>query len=324
VMILKREAVVPGSIVFRWYDRARADEILNTWTVDELQRRLEAGKGRQGDQPVGKSGIATTDSLEKLLTDWQRQGYGAERISQAPAERASDRLLRYELICDACTQAEWRAKEAFFLRHMNGLRAGSGAASEPPPSLEAAELEERYAASREGRLRWQDWPALSQALERLNWDSWRETFRASYEMDKPTRQIGVERALGENYAAFEELKVRLSEGEEHGWALAIYNANDERLPFPAPPILMEAMRQTEREVAQAQHEAEATLARRRRFQRIVVPILLIVVFLLLSFIFTQSIIGGLIGTGLIVLIIGTVILFLIRQPGTNGIIHDHH
>lgn len=315
---------MPGSIVFRWYDRARADDIVSIWTVEQLLTRLEAQSANKDDQPLGRPGIATTDSLEKLLADWQRQGYGGERISQVPAERASDRLLCYELICDACTQAEWRAKEAFFSRHINGLRGAIGEATSALPLLQPDELEERYAASREGRFHWQEWPALDEALERLTWERWQETFRASYELDKPTRRAGVERALRENYAAFEELKQRLQEGEQQGWALTIYDANDERLPFPPPTLLMEAVRQTEAEVAEARRAAEATLARRRRLQRVIVPIVLIAVFLLLSFIFTQSIIGGLVGTGLILLIIVIVVLLIIRQPGGNGTIHDHH
>ena len=315
---------MPGSIVFRWYDRAQADQIYSDWTVEQVQARLEADASDKSTRRLGKPDAATTDSLERLLIDWRVQGRERERISQIPAERASDKLLRYELICDACTQAEWQAKEAFFLRHVNGLRGGIGEGVTDLTLLEPAELEARYAASREGRFRWQDWPALNEAMERLEWERWRESFRYSYELDKPTRKAGVERTLREHYTGFEELKRLLGEGEQHGWALAVYNSNDERLPFPAPPILTEAMRQTEAEVADARREAEATLARRRRFQRIVVPIVLIAVFLLLSFIFTQSLIGGLVGTGLIVLIIGAVIFLIIRQPGGNGTAHDHH
>ena len=315
---------MPGSIVFRWYDRAQADEIYSAWTVGQLQTRLEADAAGKSAQKLGKPGAGATESLERLLSDWRAEGRAEERISQIPAERASDKLLRYELICDACTQAEWQAKEAFFLRHVNGLRGGIGAEVTGLALLEPAELETRCADSREGRFRWQNWPALNEALERLEWERWRETFRYSYELDKPTRKAGVERTLREHFTAFEELKRLLEEGERHGWALAIYDSNDERLPFPAPPILAEALRQTEAEVAEARREAEATLARRRRFQRIVVPIVLIAVFLLLSFIFTQSIIGGLVGTGLIILIIGVVLLLIIRQPGGNGTTHDHH
>jgi hypothetical protein len=323
-MALSREVNVPGSIVFRWYDRARADDMVSTWTVEQLLARLEAENAGKIEQPLGRPGVATSDSLRQLLEEWQRQGYTGERISQVPAERASDKLLRYELICDACTQAEWRAKEAFFLRHVNGLRGGMSESSSGLTLLESAELEQRYAASREGRFRWQEWPALNEALERLTWERWQETFRASYELDKPTRRAGVERVLRENYAAFEELQQRLAEGEQQGWALTIYDANDERLPFPPPPMLMDAVRQTEAEVAEARREAEATLARRRRFQRVVVPIVLIAVFLLLSFIFTQSILGGVVGTGLILLIIAIVIFLTIRQPGGNRTSHDHH
>jgi hypothetical protein len=315
---------VPGSIVFRWYNRAQADEIYSVWTVEQLQARLEADAAGKSAERLGKQGAGATESLERLLTDWRAEGRAEERISQIPAERASDKLLRYELICDACTQSEWQAKEAFFLRHVNGLRGGIGAEVTGLRLLEPAELEARYADSREGRFRWQDWPALNEALERLEWERWRETFRYSYELDKPTRKAGVERTLREHFTAFEDLRRLLKEGEQHGWALVIYDSNDERLPFPAPPILAEAVRQTEAEVAEARREAEATMARRRRFQRIVVPIVLIAVFLLLSFIFTQSIVGGLVGTGLIVLIIGVVLLLIIRQPGGNGTAHDHH
>lgn len=315
---------MPGSIVFRWYNRAQADEIYSGWTVEQLQARLEADAASKSKQRLGKPGAATTDSLGRLLTDWRAQGREGELISQILTDKSSEKLLRYELICDACTQAEWQAKEAFFLRHINGLRGGIGDSVTDLALLEPAELEQCCAASREGRFRWQDWPALNEALERLEWERWRETFRYSYELDKPTRKAGVDRTLREHFEAFEELKRLLEEGERQGWALAIYDSNDERLPFPAPPILDEAVRQTEAEVAEARREAEATLARRRRFQRIVVPIVLIVVFLLLSFIFTQSIVGGLIGTGLIVLIIAAVILLIIRQPGGSGTTHDHH
>lgn len=315
---------MPGSIVFRWYDRAQADEIYGGWTVEQLQARLEADASGKSTQRLGKPGAGATDSLERLLIEWRAQGRERELISHIPTEQSSEKLLRYELICDACTQAEWQAKEAFFLRHVNGLRGGIGEGASGLTLLEPAELEARYAASREGRFRWQDWPALNEALERLEWERWRETFRYSYELDKPTRKAGVDRTLREHFTAFEELKRALEEGERQGWALAIYDSNDERLPFPAPLILSEAVRQTEAEVAEARREAEATLARRRRFQRIVVPIVLIVVFLLLSFIFTQSIVGGLVGTGLIVLIIGAVLFLLVRQPGRNGTTHDHH
>jgi hypothetical protein len=303
---------VPGSIVFRWYDRTRADEIYSAWTVGQTLARLEADKANDGAQPpLGKPGVATTDSLERLLADMRARGYGETPIRQLPTERASDALLHYELICDACTQAEWRAKEAFIIRHFSGLRADGGQEASRA-YLAPAELEEQYKASREGRFRWREWSALTEALERLEWSRWEKTFRASYEADKATRKEGVERALRENYAAAEELRQRLQEGEQHGWALVVYNANDERLPFPPPPILMDAVRQTEEEVAQARRAAEATLARRQRFQRIVVPIILVVVFLLLSFFFTQSLLGGLIGTVLIILIIAAVVYLIIR------------
>ncbi len=303
---------MPGSIVFRWYDRAQADDIASAWTVGQLLARLEADKARSGSQPpLGKPGAATTESLEGLLTDMQARGYGNTLIRQLPAERASDPLLHYELICDACTQAEWSAKDAFFIRHVSGLRVKPGQAMSAG-YLSLADLEAQYAASREGRFRWRDWPALTEALERLDWTHWQETFRASYEADKATRKAGVERALRDNYAAVEELRQHLKEGEQHGWALVVYNANDERLPFPPPQFLMEAVRQTEAEVEQARREAEAMLARRRRFQRVVVPIVLLTVFLLLSFLFTQSILGGLIGTALIVLIIAAVVYLMIR------------
>jgi hypothetical protein len=304
---------VPGSIVFRWYGRAQADDIYNTWTVRQLRARLETEQASgEGQSPLGKPGVATTESLERLLADWQAQGYTDARICQIPAERASDRLLRYELICDACTQAEWRAKAAFFIRHVTGLRAGAGEEMGSAIALSPAELEERYAASREGRFRWREWPALTEALDRLDWNHWVETFRASYAAHKDTRRAGVEGALRDNYRAFEELRGLLKEGEQQGWTLVIYDANDERLPFPAPPILMEAVRQTEAEVAEARREAEATLAQRRRFQRIVVPIVLLMIFSLLSFLFTQSLIGGVVGTVLIVLIISIVVYLIIR------------
>lgn len=312
---------MPGSITFRWYDRAQADAIYGAWTVGQLLARLEGDKARGGaEAPLGKAGVAATESLERLLADMRARGYGDTLIRQLPTERASDALLHYELICDTCTQAEWRAKEAFLIRHFTGLRVeagqeitGAGApAAVGAAYLSPAELEEQYAASREGRFRWQDWPALTEGLERLNWKRWQATFRASYEADKATRKAGVERALRDNYAAAEELRARLKEGEQHQWMLVVYNANDERLPFPPPPILMGAVRQTEAEVAEARQAAEATLARRRRFQRIVVPIVLFVLFLMLSFLFTQSILGGLIGTALIFLIIATVVYFIIR------------
>jgi hypothetical protein len=307
---------VPGSIVFRWYDRAQADDIAGAWTVKQLLARLEADKASEGALPLGRSGVAPTESLERLLADMRARGYGETPIRQLPQERASDPLLHYELICDACTQAEWRAKEAFLIRHFIGLRLDAGqegsSAATGAAYLSPADLEDQYAASRDGRFRWRDWPALTEALERLDWTRWSETFRASYEADKATRKAGVERALRDNYAAVEELRQRLKEGEQHNWTLVVYNANDERLPFPPPPFLMAAVRQTEAEVAEARRAAEATLARRRRFQRIVVPIVLLAVFLLLSFLFTQSILGGLIGTALIVLIIATVVYFIIR------------
>jgi hypothetical protein len=301
---------VPGSIVFRWYDRGQADAIYGAWTVGQLLARLEADKGG-AEAPLGRPGAAATESLERLLTDMRARGYGDTLIRQLPTERASDALLHYELICDACTQAEWRAKEAFLIRHFTGLRMEAGQESSAA-YLAPAELEEQYAASREGRFRWQDWPALTAGLERLDWKRWQDTFHASYEADKATRKAGVERALRDNFAAAEELRARLKEGEQHHWTLVVYNANDERLPFPPPPILMGAVRQTEAEVAEARQAAEAMLARRRRFQRIVVPIVLFVLFLMLSFLFTQSIVGGLIGTVLIFLIIATVVYFIIR------------
>jgi len=304
---------VPGSIVFRWYDRAQADTIYSAWTLEQLQTRLDADRAKEaGQPPLGKPGVATTQSLEQLLADARAQGYAESPISQLPAEQASDRLLRYELICDACTQAEWRAKEAFFIRHVTSGTEGEGGDT----SLSPAEMEERYAASREGRFHWREWPALTEALERLEWERWTRTFRASYEADKPTRRAGVQQALRDHYEAFEELRRLLQEGEAQGWTLSIYSSNDERLPFAPPPILMEAVRQTETEVAEARRAAEATLARRRRLQRVVVPIVLLVLFLMLSFLFTQSIIGGLIGTGLIVLIIG-VVVYLIIRPHTR-------
>ena len=306
-----------GSIVFRWYDRTLADEVYSTWTIAQLQGRLEADKRKEAGQPaLGKPGVATTDSLERLLVDWRAQGYAGTHISQILAERASDRLLRYELICDACSQAEWRAKEAFLIRHVTGLRAGADEEVGGAAYLSPDELEAQYAASREGRFRWGDWPALTEALARLEWERWTAAFRASYAADKATRRSGVERALRDNYEAFEELRRRLSEGEQQGWALVVYDANDERLPFPAPPILEEAVRQTEEEVAEGRRAAEATLARRRRFWRIVVPIILLILFLLLSFLFTQSLIGGLIGTALIALIVGVVVYLIIRPQAS--------
>ncbi|HEU5369116.1 MAG TPA: hypothetical protein VFU69_11655 [Ktedonobacterales bacterium] len=303
---------MPGSIVFRWYDRKQADEIYSAWTVKQLLARLEADKANADTQPLlGKPGVATTDSLERLLSDMRARGYGETPMRQLPTERASDALLHYELICDACTQAEWRAKEAFIIRHVSGLRADAGQEFNRA-YLAPEELEEQYKASREGRFRWREWSALTEALERLEWSRWEKTFRASYEADKATRRDGVERALCDNYAAAEELRQHLQEGERHSWALVVYNANDERLPFPPPPILMDAVRRTEEEVAQARQAAEATLARRRRFQRIIVPIVLIAVFLLLSFLFTQTLLGGLIGTVLIILIIAAVVYLIIR------------
>lgn len=323
--LLQREDTVSGSIVFRWYDRGQADAIYDAWTVGQLLARLEAGareaqarvaeadKARtSAEAPLGKPGAAATESLERLLTDMRARGYGDTLIRQLPTERASDALLHYELICDACTQAEWRAKEAFLIRHCTGLRVEAGQEVTSAAYLAPDELEAQYAASREGRFRWQDWPALTEGLGRLDWKRWQETFRASYDADKATRKAGVERALRDNYAAAEELRTRLKEGEQHHWTLVVYNANDERLPFPPPPILMGAVRQTEAEVAEARQIAEATLARRRRFQRIVVPIVLFVLFLMLSFLFTQSILGGLIGTALIFLIIATVVYLIIR------------
>jgi hypothetical protein len=304
---------VAGSIVFRWYDRAQADAIASTWTVGRLLALLEdENSAGAPEAPLGKPGVAATESLKHLLTDMRARGYGDTLVRQLPIERASDALLHYELICDACTQAEWRAKEAFFTRHMTGLRVDGGQEIDSAAYLSPADLEAQYAASREGCFRWQDWPGLTEALEHLDQECWNETFRASYEADKTTRKAGVERALRDNYAATEELRQHLQEGEQHGWALVVYNANDERLPFPPPAFLMEAVRQTEAEVAEARLAAEATLARRRRFQRIVVPIVLVGMFLILSFVFTQSILGGLIGTALILLIIGAVVYFIIR------------
>jgi hypothetical protein len=304
--------------VFRWYDRAQADEIYSEWTMGQALARLEADKANasapaaNAGVPLGKPGAATTESLERMLRDMQARGLGETPIRQLPQEQVSDPLLRYELICDACTQAEWRAKEAFLIRHLNGLRMDRGEEFGSAGALAENDLEAQYKASREGRFRWRDWSALVEGLDRLDWNRWTKTFRASYETDKVTRKAGVERALRDNYGALEELARSLQEGEERHWTLVVYNANDERLPFPPPPLLMEAVRQTEAEVEQARQAAEATLARRRRFQRVVVPIVLIVVFLLLSFLFTQSILGGLIGTALILLIIATVVYFIVR------------
>jgi hypothetical protein len=311
--VSQEEDCVPGSIVFRWYDRAQADEVYSTWTAAQLQARLEADKRKEtGQPPLGRPGAATTESLERLLADWRAQGYAEMHISEIPAGHASDRLLRYELICDACSQAEWRAKDAFLLRHMSGLRGDGGEGMGSAVSLATAELEAQYAASREGRFRWREWPALTEALAGLEWNRWVERFHASYKADKAIRRAGVERALRDNYEAFEELGRLLQEGDQQGWAVVVYDANDERLPFPAPPILQEAVRQTEAEVAKARRAAEATLARRRRFWRIVVPIVLLILFLMLSFLFTRSLIGTLIGTALIVLIIGIVVYFIVR------------
>ncbi len=298
--------------MFRWYDRAQADDIYSAWTVDQTLERLEADKAAGAGEPLGKPGAATTESLERLLRDTRARGLGDTPIRQLPQEQVSDPLLRYELICDACTQAEWRAKEAFFIRHISGLRADTGEEVLSTAYLSSEDLETQYKASREGRFRWRDWPALVEAMDRLDWNRWSKTFRASYEADKVTRKAGVERALRENYAALEELCQRLQEGEQRGWALVVYNANDERLPFPPPALLMEAVRQTEEEVAEARRAAEATMARRRRFQRIVVPIVLVALFLVLSFLFTQSIVGGLVGTVLILLIIAAVVYFILR------------
>lgn len=305
---------MPGSIVFRWYDRTQADNIYSGWTVGQTLARLEADKAQTGT-PLGKPGAAATESLERLLSDMRARGYEETPIRQLPAERASDALLRYELICDACTQAEWRAKEAFLMRHLNGLRVDADpeiSAAAGASALSPRELEEQYKASREGRFRWRDWPALTEGLERLDWNRWHKTFRASYEADKATRKTGAERALRENYAAVEELRQHLQEGDQQGWMLVVYNANDERLPFPAPALLAEAVRQTEAEVEAARQAAEATLARRRRFQRIVVPIVLIALFLMLSFLLTQSLVGGIIGTILIIAIIAAVVYLIIR------------
>ncbi len=301
-----------GSIVFRWYNRAQADEIAGAWTVGQLLARLEADKAQAEALSLGKPGVAATESLERLLADLRKRGYSDTPIRQLPTEQVSDPLLHYELICDACTQAEWRAKEAFFIRHISGLRMEPGQENTSVAYLSPADLEEQYTASREARFRWRDWPALTEALERLDWTRWQETFRTSYEADKATRKAGVERALRENYAALEELRQCLKEGEQHNWALVLYNANDERLPFPPPPFLLEAVRQTEAQVALARQAAEVTMARRRRFQRIVVPIILLSLFLMLSFLFTQSLLGGLIGTGLIVLMIAAVVYLMTR------------
>ena len=304
---------MPGSIVFRWYDRTQADEIYSTWTVGRALARLEADQTNAGaGTPLGAPGVATTDSLEGLLTDMRGRGFGETPIRQLPTEQASDELLRYELICDACTQAEWRAKEAFLMRHLSGLRMEPGEEISGADALSQDDLELQYKASREGRFHWRDWTALTEGLERLDWSRWDKTFRASYEADKVTRRAGVEQGLRKNYEAIEELRQRLQEGEQHDWTLVVYNANDERLPFPTPAFLMAAVRQTEAEVEEARRAAEATMARRRRFQRIVVPIVLVGLFLMLSFLFTQSIVGGLIGTALIIVIIAAVVFFILR------------
>jgi hypothetical protein len=303
---------VPGSIVFRWYDRAQADEIYSTWTVRQTLARLEADKANP-ETALGKPDAAATESLERLLTDMRARGFEETPISQLPTERASDALLRYELMCDACTQAEWRANEAFLLRHLSELRVQAERGMSSMTALAPAELEEQYKASREGRFRWHEWAALHEAMGRLDWNRWDKMFRASYEADKTTRKGGVERALRDNYAAAEELRQRLQEGDEHGWALVVYNANDERLPFPAPPFLMAAMRQTEAEVDEARQAAEATMVRRRRLLRMmVVLIVLLALFLIVSLLFKQSLVGGIIGTALIIVIIAAAVYLNIR------------
>jgi hypothetical protein len=307
---------VPGSIVFRWYDRTQADNIYDSWTVGQTLARLKADRDNASAAadagiPLGTPGVATTDSLERLLTDMRARGSGDTLIRQLPTEQASDELLCYELICDACTKAEWRAKEAFLMRHLSGLRVEPGEEI-GAGTLTPEELEGQYKASREGRFRWREWTTLTEALDRLEWSRWDKTFRASYDTDKATRRAGVEQSLRQNYEATEELRKHLKEGEEHGWTLVVYNANDERLPFPPPALLMRGVRQTEEAVAEARRAAEATMARRRRFQRVVVPIVLIALFLMLSFLFTQSIAGGLIGTVLIIVIIAAVIYLIIR------------
>src|SRR5579885_1058052 len=51
--VSQEEDCVPGSIVFRWYDRAQADEVYSTWTVAQLQARLEADKQRDRAAAAG-------------------------------------------------------------------------------------------------------------------------------------------------------------------------------------------------------------------------------------------------------------------------------
>jgi hypothetical protein len=311
-----REESVPGNIVFRWYDRKQADEIYCTWTGEQLLQRLQAGQRKEDAQPpLGTPGVATTDSLEGLLREWQTRGLAERRIRDIPAERPSDQLLRYELICDACTSAEWRAKEAFFIRHLGGLRKETpGESVGPEEALELqAGMEASYASSRAGHFSWQTWPLLREGLERLEWERWTAAFRQSYEKDKTIRRAGVERSLRENYAALEELRRLLQEGERQGWALAVYEANDERLPFPPPEVLNGAIRETEAAVDTARHEAEQALARRQRVQRIVVPILLVVVFLFLGFFFTQSFLGAVLVAAVICALVGGVVWLILRR-----------
>jgi hypothetical protein len=307
---------VPGNIVFRWYDRQQADEIYGTWTGAHLLQRLD-GQRKEGGPPLGTPGVATTESLEGLLREWQARGLAEQQISNVPVERPSDRLLYYELICDACTRAEWRAKEAFFIRHLGGLRkATPGESVSAAEALELqTEMEAEYISSRQGRFAWQTWLLLREGLERLEWKRWEAAFRRSYEEDKTIRRAGVERSLRENYQAFEELGRLLREGDERGWALVVYEGNDERLPFPPPALLDEAVRQTEAAVDAARHEAERTLARRQRVQRVVVPILLLVVFLFLGVFFTQSFLGAVMVTAVICGIVGVVIWLILRRSG---------
>ncbi len=307
---------MPGNIVFRWYDRKQADEIYGTWTGAHLLQRLEAGQRKDGGQPpLGTPGVATTDSLEGLLREWQTCGWAEQPIREVPAERPSDHLLRYELICDACTRAEWRAKEAFFIRHLGGLRKETpGESVGPEEALELqAGMEASYTSSREGRFSWQAWPLLREGLERLEWQRWTAAFRQSYEKDKTIRRAGVERALQENYQALEELGQLLQQGERQGWALVVYEANDERLPFPPPAVLAGAVRETEAAVDAARHEAERALARRQRVQRVVVPLLLVAVFLLLGFFFTQSFLGAVLVAAVICALVGGVIWLILRR-----------
>jgi hypothetical protein len=322
---------VTGSIVFRWYDRQMADEIYSAWSGAQLLRRLEAdtrtteeaaereqavaAAAPAGASPLGKPGVATTASLERLLRAWQAEGVAGQPIRAMPVERPSDRLLHYELICDACTQAEWRAKEAFFIRHLGALRRDTPEQSISPGDalVLQADISAHYDDSRAGRFAWQTWPLLAEGLERLEWERFAGALRSSYQADKPTRRAGVERALLENYAALETLRQRLREGDAHGWALVVYEANDERLPFPPPALLEEAMRQTEDEVDAARQAAERSLARRRRFQRVVVPVILLVVFWLLGFFFTQSFVGASLVAVVICGIVGGVVWLIVRR-----------